>query len=583
MKNKEISFAKLELLLPLAVTAVFLGMVIGGINQLVPDPGILRMVHWGFVGAGVITLVGSLIIARKEFPQYPLLGLLLGVAGIAVSFQATIGMALLEIESSAIFGSVHYILSVLILSLTMASGVYYWGISNQGEGALKLSFSSKFSRQSVLMFGLVVVVLISGVVLSASGAGGACLGWPLCDDGVIPQSSAGWIGFAHRLVVAVIGIYMIVFNLRAWRTQRTSRLILTIANMFVTLYFAQAFIGAMKVVKGSPLDLLVLHEITATFLLAVGTAMVVSVGLKKRTDQEELADTLRAVDRTQRRRDFLALNKPIVVALLLSTTLFGMVIGAKGFPSFEIIMVTLVSGALAAGGSSAVNQYLDRDLDIKMTRTANRPIPAGRLTPAEGLAFGVTSLLVSFYLMAGLVNILAALLSLAGMIYYVVLYSIILKKRSSQNIVIGGGAGAIPPLVGWAAATGSLNFTALFLFVIIFLWTPPHFWALAMLRKNDYAEAGVPMMPVEKGEEVTKKLIFQYTVVLVGFSVLMWVFQLAGWIYLVGALLLGAYLTSLAWQVWKAGRNRAYYKMYRHSNYYLFLLFLVLAVDAVII
>lgn len=583
MKNKEISFAKLELLLPLAVTSVFLGMVIGGINQLVPDPGILRMVHWGFVGAGVITLVGSLIIARKEFPQYPLLGLLLGVAGIAVSFQATIGMALLEIESSAIFGSVHYILSVLILSLTMASGVYYWGISNQGEGALKLSFSSKFSRQSVLMFGLVVVVLISGVVLSASGAGGACLGWPLCDDGVIPQSSAGWIGFAHRLVVAVIGIYMIVFNLRAWRTQRTSRLILTIANMFVTLYFAQAFIGAMKVVKGSPLDLLVLHEITAAFLLAVGTAMVVSVGLKKRTDQEELADTLRAVDRTQRRRDFLALNKPIVVALLLSTTLFGMVIGAKGFPSFEIIMVTLVSGALAAGGSSAVNQYLDRDLDIKMTRTANRPIPAGRLTPAEGLAFGVTSLLVSFYLMAGLVNILAALLSLAGMIYYVVLYSIILKKRSSQNIVIGGGAGAIPPLVGWAAATGSLNFTALFLFVIIFLWTPPHFWALAMLRKNDYAEAGVPMMPVEKGEEVTKKLIFQYTVVLVGFSVLMWVFQLAGWIYLVGALLLGAYLTSLAWQVWKAGRNRAYYKMYRHSNYYLFLLFLVLAVDAVII
>lgn len=583
MKNKEISFAKLELLLPLAVTSVFLGMVIGGINQLVPDPGILRMVHWGFVGAGVITLVGSLIIARKEFPQYPLLGFLLGVAGIAVSFQATIGMALLEIESSAIFGSVHYILSVLILSLTMASGVYYWGISNQGEGALKLSFSSKFSRQSVLMFGLVVVVLISGVVLSASGAGGACLGWPLCDDGVIPQSSAGWIGFAHRLVVAVIGIYMIVFNLRAWRTQRTSRLILTIANMFVTLYFAQAFIGAMKVVKGSPLDLLVLHEITAAFLLAVGTAMVVSVGLKKRTDQEELADTLRAVDRTQRRRDFLALNKPIVVALLLSTTLFGMVIGAKGFPSFEIIMVTLVSGALAAGGSSAVNQYLDRDLDIKMTRTANRPIPAGRLTPAEGLAFGVTSLLVSFYLMAGLVNILAALLSLAGMIYYVVLYSIILKKRSSQNIVIGGGAGAIPPLVGWAAATGSLNFTALFLFVIIFLWTPPHFWALAMLRKNDYAEAGVPMMPVEKGEEVTKKLIFQYTVVLVGFSVLMWVFQLAGWIYLVGALLLGAYLTSLAWQVWKAGRNRAYYKMYRHSNYYLFLLFLVLAVDAVII
>lgn len=583
MKSKEISIAKLDLLLPLAVTFVFLGMVIGGINQLLPDPGILRIVHWGFVGAGMLAILASLIIAIKEFPQNPLMGFLLGLAGIFAGFQAIIGMALLGLASSAIAGSVHYILAVLVLSLTMAASVYYWGISRLGESASKLSFNSKFSRQALLVFGLVVVVLISGVVLSSSGASGACLGWPFCDEGLIPQSSAGWIGFSHRLVVAVIGVYMVVFNLRAWRTQRTSRLILTTSNMFVTLYFAQAFIGAMKVVKGSPLDLLVLHELTAAFLLAVGTAMVIAVGMKKRTDQEELADSLLEVDHKQRRKDFLALNKPIVVALLLSTTLFGMVIGAKGFPSLGIVLVTLVSGALAAGGSSAVNQYLDRDLDTKMTRTANRPIPAGRLTPAEGLAFGVTSLLVSFYLMAGLVNILAALLSLAGMIYYVVLYSVILKKRSSQNIVIGGGAGAIPPLVGWAAATGSLNFTAMALFLIIFLWTPPHFWSLAMLRKKDYAEAGVPMMPVDKGEEVTKKLIFQYTVVLVGFSVLLWAFQLAGWIYLVGALLLGAYLTSLAWQVWKAGRNRAYYKMYRHSNYYLFMLFLVLAVDAVII
>jgi protoheme IX farnesyltransferase len=149
--------------------------------------------------------------------------------------------------------------------------------------------------------------------------------------------------------------------------------------------------------------------------------------------------------------------------------------------------------------------------------------------------------------------------------------------------VIGGGAGAIPPMVGWAAATGSLNLTAAFLFLVIFLWTPPHFWSLALLRKKDYEEAGVPMMPVEKGEEITKKLIFQYTVVLVVFSILGWFFHLAGWIYLVGASLLGVYLLYLAWQVWRAGRNRAFYKMYRHSNYYLFLLFLVMAVDAVII
>ena len=217
-----------------------------------------------------------------------------------------------------------------------------------------------------------------------------------------------------------------------------------------------------------------------------------------------------------------------------------------------------------------------------MTRTSKRPIPSGRMTPAEGLAFGVTSLLVSFYMLAGMVNMLAALLSLAGMIYYVVLYSILLKKRSDQNIVIGGGAGAIPPLVGWAAATGSLNLTAGFLFIIIFLWTPPHFWSLALTRRNEYAAAGVPMMPVARGEDATRKQIYLYTIILVVATILMWVLGMGGVVYLVGAVVLGVYLLYMARNVWKNGRNKVYYKMYKHSNYYLLMLFIVLAVDAVV-
>ena len=218
-----------------------------------------------------------------------------------------------------------------------------------------------------------------------------------------------------------------------------------------------------------------------------------------------------------------------------------------------------------------------------MTRTAKRPIPAGRLTPAEGLAFGVTALVISFYLLAGFVNILSALLALIGMVYYVLIYSVFLKKRSVQNIVIGGGAGAVPPLVGWAAATGSLNLAAGFLFLIIFLWTPPHFWALALLRKKEYAAAGVPMMPVERGDEITKKLIFQYSVVLVFSTLTFWFLGLGGWIYFVGSSILGLYLLYLARQVLVNGRNRTYHRMYKHSNYYLFLLFVVLAVDSVIL
>jgi len=576
----------ISLLGPILVSAtllIFLGMVIGGINGLIVAPELLRVVHQGVLALGSIFILISLILAVRNYPKFVVLWSALVLALVFISQQVIIGIGLLRLDRGFWGVGIHYTLSLIILAMTSTATMYYYGGVRFGLQSAKIKFNSKFSRNAVIAVGLVFLVLISGVVLSATGSIGACVGWPFCEGGLIPQTTSAWIGLVHRLIVAVIGVYLISFIRKAWRTQRTSRLILTTSNMFVTLYFAQAFVGAMKVLKGRPMHLLVLHEATAAFLMATGVVMLVSIGLMKRTVMEELADSKLEVDRKQRRKDFLALNKPVVVLLLLSTTLFGMVIGAKGFPSFWIVLVTLVSGALAAGGSSAVNQYLDRYLDQKMARTAQRPIPAGRLTPAEGLAFGVTSLLVSFYLLAGFVNMLSALLALAGMVYYVILYSVLLKTRSSQNIVIGGGAGAIPPLVGWAAATGSLNLSALFLFLLIFLWTPPHFWSLALLRKKDYAEAGVPMMPVEKGEAVTKKLIFQYTVVLVIFSILGWALHLAGWVYLIGAILFGIYLLYLAWQVWKHGRNRAFYKMYRHSNYYLFMLFMVMAVDAVIL
>ena len=245
------------------------------------------------------------------------------------------------------------------------------------------------------------------------------------------------------------------------------------------------------------------------------------------------------LDVTQRMRDFLTLTKPIVVLLLLVTTYAGMVVGGKAWPSFSLTFWTLLGGFMAAGGSSAINQYIDRDLDKNMQRTQKRPLAAGRMTPAEGLAFGLALSVFSFYIYAGFVNLLAAFLSLAGIIYYVVLYSILLKKATVQNIVIGGGAGAIPPLVGWAAATGGLNIPALFLFAIVFMWTPPHFWALAIVRKKDYARAGVPMMPVVRGEKETRWQILIYTLELVAVTLLMPVFKFTGTIYLVSAVALG--------------------------------------------
>jgi protoheme IX farnesyltransferase len=256
-----------------------------------------------------------------------------------------------------------------------------------------------------------------------------------------------------------------------------------------------------------------------------------------------------------------------------------MVIGAKEWPEFRLAFWTLLGGFMAAGGSGAINQYLDRTDDSKMQRTQKRPIPAGRLSPAEGLAFGAILAVGSFFVMVAFVNLTAALLSLLGIIYYVLLYSIFLKKTTVQNIVIGGGAGAIPPLVGWAAVTGSLNIPSLFLFAVIFMWTPPHFWALALVRKNDYARAGVPMLPVIRGEKETRKQILIYTLELVALTFLLPFIGLGGAIYITGAGILGVWLISTAYRVWKFEGNKVAWKMYRYSSMYLALLFLILMVD----
>jgi protoheme IX farnesyltransferase len=263
----------------------------------------------------------------------------------------------------------------------------------------------------------------------------------------------------------------------------------------------------------------------------------------------------------------------------LVTTFTGMVIGARAWPPFWIVFWTLLGGFLAAGGSGAINQYIDRYDDLKMQRTQRRPIPSGRLTAGEGLAVGVGMTLISFYVMIAFVNVTAALLTLAGIVYYVLLYSLLLKKNTVQNIVIGGGAGAIPPLVGWAAATGGLNIPSLFLFAVVFMWTPPHFWALALVRRKDYARAGVPMLPVVRGEKETRKQVLFYTLELVILTLLLPLFGLGGSVYLVGASLLGVWLLSAALKMWRKGGNKLSWRMYRYSSMYLAFLFILLMID----
>ena len=281
-------------------------------------------------------------------------------------------------------------------------------------------------------------------------------------------------------------------------------------------------------------------------------------------------------------RDYVTLTKPRIMTLLLLTGAAGMFVGAEGVPPLSTFVVTMVGLALACGGASALNHVLDRDLDRLMRRTGHRPVAEERVTPARALEFGLALSAFSFVLLASRVNVLTAVLALVGNLFYVLVYTRWLKRSTPQNIVIGGAAGAVPPLVGWAAATGNLTLPALFLFLIVFFWTPPHFWALALVIKRDYEAARIPMLPVVRGDRETARQIVWYSIVLVGVTLLPFAWHTAGVLYLSAALLLGAVFLRLAWRLRSETTTARAGVLFKYSLLYLALLFVALAVDPLI-
>jgi heme o synthase len=281
-------------------------------------------------------------------------------------------------------------------------------------------------------------------------------------------------------------------------------------------------------------------------------------------------------------RDYFALTKPRIIALLLLTTVATMFIADPEGPPLATILWTMLGGFLAAGGAGAINHYIDRDRDARMTRTQGRPLVAGRIEPRHGLEFGIALGALATLQLALTVNMLSAALALSGLLGYVFLYTIWLKPLTPQNIVIGGAAGAVPPLVGWAAATGGLGIEALYPFGIIFLWTPPHFWALSLLIKDDYARTGVPMLPVVRGEAVTRRQIVVYTLICVGFTLLPVATGFLGAIYAVSATALGTGFTALAVRLLRHPSRAAALRLYLASLASLALLFRAMAADRVI-
>jgi protoheme IX farnesyltransferase len=276
-------------------------------------------------------------------------------------------------------------------------------------------------------------------------------------------------------------------------------------------------------------------------------------------------------------RDLVTLTKPKVQSLLLFTTITTMYVA--GTPSVGLVALTCLGGALSAGGAGAINHYVDRDIDALMTRTRTRPIPSGRLPAPVALWFGIALGTASFVLLSLTVNPLAAALSLSGFVGYVFVYTLWLKRRTPQNIVIGGAAGAVPPLVAWAATTGGLSWWAVYLFAIVFYWTPPHFWALSLLMKDEYAKANVPMMPVARGEGETRRQIVLYTALLVTLTMLPSCGGLFGTFYLVAVCVLGGGFGFLAYRLFRNKDRRSALRLYLFSLAYLALLFGAMVVD----
>ncbi len=395
-----------------------------------------------------------------------------------------------------------------------------------------------------------------GLLLRLTTVGGALATGAVVASAVLELGTTHWgiAGVALPLLVAAAVIAQMAYpRLFARAAAAVGLLLLAIA------------LGGVVAWSGSAAWASALHVGAAATALCAALLVVVAVF---RGSPTPLASV----------RDYLTLTKPRIMTLLLLTGAAGMFVGAQGAPALDLAFVTMAGLALACGGASALNHVLDRDIDVLMgSRTRERPVASGRVTPAQALEFGLLLSALSFALLASAANLLTAVLALVGNLFYVVVYTRWLKRATPHNIVIGGAAGAVPPLVGYAAATGSLALPALWLFLIVFLWTPPHFWALALMIKNAYAAAGVPMLPVVKGDRETARQILLYSIALVAFTVAVgfWL----GPVYTAAALVLGGILVALAVLLRRDLSRARAQVLFHYSLAYLALLFVAAAID----
>jgi protoheme IX farnesyltransferase len=436
-------------------------------------------------------------------------------------------------------------------------------------------------------------LLLVGTYVRAEGAGLAFRDWPLMGGRLVPSLTVyGAVEmFLHRGLAVVVTALVIWLAVRARTRAPRSRALVRLSGLAVILLLTQVTLGGINVVT----ELATAPRAAHVGVSALIWATIVAIAVVARREPAGVSPDGPRVDRLSADappeaagsiRDnvgaYVALTKPRIIVLLLITTVPAMMLAETGMPPVWLIVATLIGGTLAAGSANAINMYLDRDIDQLMRRTRRRPLPGRRVEPEAALRFGFVLGAISFAFLALTVNVLAALLALAAIAFYVFVYTMWLKRSTDQNIVIGGAAGAAPVLVGWAAVTGSLAWPAWILFAVVFVWTPPHFWALAMKVRDDYAAAGVPMMPVVRGGDETRRQILAYSLVLFAVTLLLVPVAPMGPIYLGTAVVLGGIFVYRALELWRTRSDAKAWRLFKYSVVYLGALFGSVAIDALV-
>ena len=554
----------------------------------------------GAVAIALLLLTTAVVVARHRSERRVLIPAL--IAAPSILMQAVLGAIVVTVktdpdlrrfESSLV--TFHIATAMALIGLLVLLTVNLTRPAPAEPADKGLVRWARASAASV--FGLLIV----GAYVRGEHAGMAFDDWPLMNGRLIPDlAGRAGLHFAHRAAAVAVGLVVIGFAIKVVRAGVKDKAVTAFAHAAAGLFVTQVVVGGLQVLTRLHPAPVVAHVALSALIWA---ALVAAAALARRPAGPAREDASTRIGRpepapvsgaqvdsppialarprvAQIVKTYVQLTKPRIIVLLLITTVPAMMLAERGIPSPWLVLATLFGGTLAAGAANTINMYVDRDIDAVMRRTRSRPLPAHRVEPARALAFGVVLAAVSLAFMIAAVNLAAALLAQAAILFYVFVYTIGLKRSTPQNIVIGGAAGAVPVLVGWAAVTGGVGWPAVILFAIVFFWTPPHFWALALRHAEDYAAAGVPMLPVVAGPERTRRQIAGYTVITIATSLALVPVAPMGMIYLAAAIGLGAWFLAYVATLWRAGTVAASLVVFRASILYLALLFLAVAVDA---